>query len=257
MHIDAATALVRTALLPRWPDARVAIVGGSIARGEATPTSDIDLLLLFDHVDRAWRDTLKVAGQTVELFGHDAATFDYFCRAVDAPAGRMPLAGMVIDGVSVLPENALLRWLRDHAAALYAAGPPALTAEVLARRRYAITTMLEDLTDSTAPDETLAIAVGLYAELADFTLRAGGAWSGQGRHLARRLRAAAPDLAAALAQAMGEVASHPEAARRTFDRVVRAALAPHGGLLLEGFRLDAPAAWRSAGIAAPSVPGTL
>lgn len=246
MHIAAATTLVRTALLPRWPDAKVAIIGGSIARGEATPTSDIDLLLLFEHVDQAWRDTLKVGTQTVELFGHDLATFDYFCRVMDGPAGRMPLAAMVNDGVSVLPDSALLQRLRRHARQLYDAGPAPLTAEAMARQRYAITTLLEDLTDSTAPDETLAIAVHLYGALADFALRAAGAWSGHGRHLARRLKAAAPDLAADLTAGMAALATQPDVAKATFDRAVRTTLAPHGGLLLEGFMLPAPAAWRSA-----------
>jgi Nucleotidyltransferase domain len=248
MDIDTATTFVRAQLLPRWPDARVAIIGGSTARGETTPTSDVDLLLLFDHVACAWRDTLKVAGQTVELFGHDAATFDYFCRTIDAPAGRMPLAWMAIDGVSVLPESPLLHWLRQHAESLHAAGPPVLTTEALARRRYAITTLLEDLSDSTAPDETLAIAADLYLELADFSLRAAGAWSGSGRHLARRLRAASPALAATLTEAMGMLTTQPAAAKGAFERAVHDALAPHGGLLLEGFRLEAPGAWRSEGL---------
>ncbi|WEF31219.1 nucleotidyltransferase domain-containing protein [Pseudoduganella chitinolytica] len=246
MHIDAATKLVRTELLPRWPDAAVAIIGGSIARGEATPTSDIDLLLVFEHVEQAWRDTFKVGTQTVELFGHDLATFDYFCRVVDGPAGRMPLAAMVNDGASVLPDSALLQRLRRHARKLYDAGPPALSAEALARQRYAITTLLEDLADSTTPDETLAIAVHLYGALADFALRAAGTWTGHGRHLARRLKATAPALAADLETGMALLAAQPEMAKAAFDRAVRTTLAPHGGLLLEGFRLPAPAAWRSA-----------
>lgn len=246
MHIDAAATLVRTALLPRWPDAAVAIIGGSIARGEATATSDIDLLLVFEHVEQAWRDTFKIGTQTVELFGHDLATFDYFCRVVDGPAGRMPLAAMVNDGVSVLPDSALLQRVRGHARKLYDAGPPALSAEALARQRYAITNLLEDLTDSTAPDETLAIAVHLYGALADFALRAAGAWTGHGRHLARRLKATAPALAADLEKGMALLAAQPELAKATFDRAVRTTLAPHGGLLLEGFMLPAPAAWRSA-----------
>lgn len=256
MDIDTAVALVRSALLPRWPDARVAIIGGSTARGETTASSDIDLLLLFDQVDHAWRDTLKVAGQTVELFGHDAATFDYFCREIDAPTGRMPLARMVIDGVTVLPEGPLLHWLRGHAAALHAAGPPVLTSETLARRRYAITNLLEDLTDSTMPDEALAIAAALYTELADFTLRAAGTWSGGGRHLARRLRATSPALAATLTEAMGTMLTQPVMAKAAFASAVHEVLAPHGGLLLDGFRLDAPAAWRSDGTAPPAHSGT-
>ena len=245
MHIDSAIALVRTRLLPRWPHATAAIIGGSIARGEATPTSDIDLLLLFEKVDRAWRDTLKVDGQTVELFGHDPSTFDYFCRRIDAPNGTIPLAMMVIDGVAVLPPGASSDALGQYARQLYAAGPPAWDSATLAARRYAITTLVEDLQDSERSDETLAIAVKLYDTLATFALRAGGHWTGTGKHLARRLKAAMPDLAAALEEGMGRLAADPERARAVLTEAARRALAPHGGWLLEGFHAPAPADWRS------------
>jgi predicted nucleotidyltransferase len=248
MHIDAARDLVRTTLLPRWPNARVAIIGGSIARGEATPTSDIDLLLVFDEVGQAWRDTLKVGPQTVELFGHDPATFDYFCREIDRPAGCMPLAEMASQGCDVLPANSAGTWLRAHAHALLEQGPPTLTAEQLASRRYAITTLLEDVADATAVDEALATAARLYEALAQFALRAAGAWTGTGKHLARRLRAVDAPLAERLAAALGAIATDLPAARRLFDASVRHALAPHGGLLLEGFMQPAPANWRSAGV---------
>ena len=255
MHIDAAKALVQRELLPRWPGARVAIIGGSIARGEATPTSDIDLLLVFDRVDRAWRDTLKVGAQTVELFGHDPATFDYFCREIDRPDGRMPLANMVVDGVSLLQEppgaGAAAAWLRAHAQALLDLGPPALAPAMLASRRYEITTLLEDLLDTTAPDELLATAVKLYDTLAGFALRAAGAWTGVGKHLARRLRAADPALAADLVAAMGLLGAEPATAKALFDTAVQRTLSPYGGPLLEGFTAAAPGEWRSEGVAFP------
>lgn len=252
MHIEAAQKLVADELLPRWPDARVAIIGGSIARGEATPTSDIDLLLVFDHVPRAWRDTLKIGSQTVELFGHDPATFDHFCRTIDRPAGRMPLANMVLDGVSVLPEDSAFGWLREHARQLLDLGPPALTPDMLASRRYEITTLLEDLADSTLPDETLATAVKLHDTLANFALRAAGAWTGVGKHLARRLRAVDPALAGDLVAGMMALATDPVAGKRIFDAAVQRTLATYGGLLLEGFMLPAPAEWRSAGVGFPA-----
>jgi hypothetical protein len=57
------------------------------------------------HIDHAWRETLKVGPQTVELFVHDPATFDYFSRVVDRSTGRLPLANMVADGVNALPAG--------------------------------------------------------------------------------------------------------------------------------------------------------
>ncbi|QGZ39693.1 nucleotidyltransferase-like protein [Pseudoduganella flava] len=255
MHIDAARQLVLQTLMPRWPHARVAIIGGSIARGEATASSDIDLLVLFDHVEYAWRETLRIAtpqaARTVELFVHDPATFDWFCRESDRPNGRMPLACMVLDGVNVLPDSAAAAWLRDHARTLLAQGPAPLSAAALASGRYEITTLLEDLVDCTATDETLAIAAKLYDALAHFALRAGGAWTGTGKHLARRLRARAPELAATLAAALAAIGTDPARGKVLFEAAAAAALAPHGGALLAGHRLDAPPGWRSAGIAFP------
>jgi hypothetical protein len=251
MHIDAACHLVQTTLLPRWPNARVATIGGSIAAGTPTPTSDIDLLLVFDAVPQAWRDTLSVDGRTVELFCHDPATFDHFCRAIDAPSGRMPLAEMAAHGVSVLPEDEAGAWLRAHAHALLDQGPPALAPEQVAARRYEITTLLEDLVDAVAHDEALATAVKLHEAVAQFALRMAGAWGGTGKHLARRLRAADPALAADLVAAMDTLAADPARANALFDAAVQRTLAPHGGPLLAGHMLAAPATWRSAGVAFP------
>ena len=246
MNLDQARHLVAQRILPRYPNVQAAVIGGSIARGEGTATSDIDLLLVFDDVPAAWRDTFKVDGQTVELFGHDARTFEYFCRMVDRPGGRMPLAMMVMEGASVLGENAGHAALRALAARLYAEGPAPLAADALASRRYEITTLLEDLADNTAADETLAIAARLYEALATFVLRAGGAWTGGGKHLARRLRAHSPAIAADLHAAMTQTVAGEPAGKAAFAQLVERALAPYGGQLLEGYTLHAPAEWKSA-----------
>lgn len=50
-------------------------VGGSFLGPDATPTSDLDLVVLFDRVATAWRETLQVQGTTVEVFAHDVETF--------------------------------------------------------------------------------------------------------------------------------------------------------------------------------------
>ncbi|MEG0883762.1 MAG: nucleotidyltransferase domain-containing protein, partial [Janthinobacterium sp.] len=151
----------------RYPTAVAAIIGGSFATGRQTPTSDIDLLLLFEHVDCAWRDTRVAEGRTVELFAHDVATFTYFCKEMDAPGGTVPLARMVVEGENILAAGDAYPRLLARAHAIDKAGPPVLDVENLQRRRYAITTALEDLVDSTQPGEALAVACQLYSALAD------------------------------------------------------------------------------------------
>ncbi|MGF6119423.1 putative nucleotidyltransferase [Janthinobacterium lividum] len=245
MNFDAARQLVEQHILPAYPHAQAAIIGGSIARGQGTATSDIDLLVLFENVPHAWRETLKLGQQTVELYGHDLRSFDYFCRKMDRPGGRIPMAMMVIEGRNLLPQTSASAALYQLAQAIYDEGPPALTPDALASRRYEITTLLEDLVDSTVAEETLAIATKLYDVLANFVLRAGGAWSGVGKHLARRLRAHNPSIADDLHAAMRAILLDPPAGKQAFGDLVARALQPYGGPLLDGFALHAPAEWKS------------
>lgn len=228
----------------RYPSAVAAIIGGSYASGRQTASSDIDLLLLFDHVECAWRDTLVAEGRTVELFGHDLATFNYFCMEMDAPGGKVPLAMMVVEGENILAAGDAHARLQALARAIDAAGPPVLDVDGLRRRRYAITTALEDLVDSTQPGEALAVACQLYEWLADLHLRAAGQWSGGGKHLFRRLLAFDAAVANGLDGALRLVASDLPAGQQAFEQVSAAVLAPVGGPLLDGFALPAPAHWR-------------
>lgn len=243
---DAIRAIAVRLVQQRYPTAVTAVIGGSFATGRQTPSSDIDLLLLFDHVDCAWRDTIVAEGRTVELFGHDVATFTYFCKEMDAPRGTVPLASMVVEGENIVAAGPQYAQLLAQAQTIVAAGPPVLDVENLQRRRYAITTALEDLVDSTHPGEALAVACQLYEALADLHLRAAGEWSGGGKHLFRRLQAFAPAIAAQLDGALRLVASDLPAGQRAFGQVAAAVLAPAGGPLLDGFDLPAPAHWRSA-----------
>ncbi|UQV44513.1 nucleotidyltransferase domain-containing protein [Janthinobacterium lividum] len=229
----------------RYPTAVAAIIGGSFATGRQTPSSDIDLLLLFDHVDCAWRSTIVAEGRTVELFAHDVATFTYFCKEIDAPGGTVPLARMVLEGENIAASGQHHAQLLALAQAIAAAGPPVLDGDNLQRRRYAITTALEDLVDSRHPGEALAVACQLYPALADLHLRAAGQWSGGGKHLFRRLQAFDAAIAGQLDGALRMAASDLPAGQQAFEQVAAAVLAPVGGPLLDGFTLLAPAHWRA------------
>ena len=143
----------------------------------------------------------------MELFAHDVATFTYFCKEMDAPGGTVPLARMVVEGENILAAGDAYTRLHALAHAIDKAGPPVLDVENLQRRRYAITTALEDLVDSTQPGEALAVACQLYPALADLHLRAAGEWSGGGKHLFRCLQAFDAAIAGQLDGALRLVAS--------------------------------------------------
>src|ERR1700760_3718231 len=62
----------------RYPSASVGFCGGSVVRGEGFPLSDLDVVVLFEHVANAWRESFYFEGWPVEVFAHDAETLAYF-----------------------------------------------------------------------------------------------------------------------------------------------------------------------------------
>jgi predicted nucleotidyltransferase len=68
-------------LAVRYPDADAAFVAGSLMRGEGSTTSDIDLVVLYGSLARAYRESLLFEEIPVETFvldwNADGGSFDW------------------------------------------------------------------------------------------------------------------------------------------------------------------------------------
>lgn len=62
--------MARRLVTERFPDARAAWLGGSVARGQATLTSDLDVTVLLGRPPAPYRESLTYAGWPVEIFAH-------------------------------------------------------------------------------------------------------------------------------------------------------------------------------------------
>ena len=71
----------------RYADAGAVFAAGSIVRGEGTPFSDLDLVIVYPQLERAYRESFRFDGLPVEAFVHDPATLEYFFTEVDRPTG--------------------------------------------------------------------------------------------------------------------------------------------------------------------------
>ena len=87
-----------------------------------------------------------------------------------------------------------------------------------------------------------AAAVRLYEQLATYHLRVQGRWSARSKAIPRALRAASPDLCERYTRAFARLFELGDS--HDVIHLAETILEPHGGLLFEGFRSDAPAAWR-------------
>lgn len=238
--LDLALELARRYCAERFPSA-AAVLAGSIVHGTATPASDLDLVLVFERLGNAWRETVTINGITAEIFAHDPETLAWFFDQ-DREAGTGALAAMLSEGVRVAGPPALLAKAKALGEAALALGPPPLEVEALARRRYIVVDLAEDLRGGGTPGEIIAIAARLYQELGDLILRSAGHWSGTGKALARRLEQHNPALALRFEHAFGSLFRHGHAAQVL--GLVEELLAPLGGTLLAGYHSAAPAAWR-------------
>ncbi len=239
-----ALSFVRRFVACQHPAAKAALLAGSQARGQATTGSDYDVVLLFASLpDGAWRETVLFEGWHVEVFAHDPGTMAYFCREVDRASGVPVLPAMVADGVSALSRSSpLLDAARETAREVLRLWPPPLGADDLRMRRYAITDLAGALHRDRNAGVFIAAAAALYLALADFALRAGGNWSASGKAFPRALAAMDAALAARFEASFNALLAAGDVG--PVQALVDAVLAPHGGRLREGFRRDAPAAWR-------------
>lgn len=232
----------RRVLSQRFADAELAFLAGSVVRGDETTTSDLDLVVVYGQLDRAYRKSFTLDGWPVEAFVHDPQTLRYFMEEFDRPSGVPSMPAMVSEGIALPGRSALSERLKRQAADILKAGPPPLGAEDVEKGRYFITDLADDLVAPRSAAEARATGIRLYTQLADFALRAGGHWSASGKSVPRRLSAADPGLAERFEAAFDAlfVRNDPAPAIALAEFV----LLPHGGRLRDGYEAFAPPHWR-------------
>jgi hypothetical protein len=230
--LEQARRLVDAHLTGTFPEVDAALLSGSVARGQATATSDLDLVLLLpDGRGGARRETVAWDGVTVDVFAYDPPGLDRWLAA-DTERRRPVLCSLIVDGVVVAGDPGLADEAKARARSVLAAGPRALTDGERLRMRYVTTDLLLDVESSTDRAETLLLAAALVQTIADLTLGADRRWTGAGKWLIHELLAYDRAIATALTSAHDELARHDT--KVPLLRTVDDLLARQGGRYLVG-----------------------
>lgn len=217
-----------------FPVAEAAFLGGSVATGHATRSSDLDLLIIlptpWDEV--SFVETSRFEGQLVEAFvyGWDALpTWLERGRAQHRPV----LDRLAAEGIPLI-NGPLSEGLQAQSRVVLDAGPGHADADDLARRAYSLSAHLEDLADrseaslDTDPAERAVLTWTLWREAAELSLLTQRRWLGTGKWLVRELRADGDP------HGLADWAEHPEDVEQLVT-VARTVLDAAGGSLQEGF----------------------
>ena len=82
-------------LQTKHPSAEFAFLSGSIVRGEETPYSDLDIVVVYKELPNAYCESFYFRGFPVETFVHTPETLNYFMFEVDRPSGFPVMQNMI------------------------------------------------------------------------------------------------------------------------------------------------------------------
>jgi len=217
----------------RYGQSRVVFLGGSVIRGDATPASDLDIVVVYERLPNAYRESFMRGGWPVEAFVHDPGSLEEFFER-DRLRGVPSLMSMVWEGLEVPEASEFSEGLKRRARELLEAGPPPWDEEELTLRRYRLTDWVDDMRFPRSGEELVATGAWLYQDAAEFYFRTRGMWSAHSKTIPRRLRAADADFAARFLRAFDALFAEkrPDPAIALVEEL----LEPFGGLLFEGFR---------------------
>lgn len=226
--------LVATRLVEnRYPGCVAAFLAGSVVRGEGTPTSDLDLVIVTEQDPEApYRFSEQVGRWPVEFFVHTPSSLQEFFQK-DMAERRPSLLQMCREGIVLQASDQRATDIQTQCEALLAAGPPPLSHKAELNMRYHLSDLLEDFKGSDLRAELLLIAAELAEAAAELWLAHHRHWSGRGKWLHRALLRADPDTAHVFHQAQESFYTHTN--KMGLQQFAEAVLALVGGPLFDGF----------------------
>ena len=211
-----------------FPQARWALLTGSVLTDDRTAGSDLDIVVLLPvpagDPPPPYRESRHYRTWPVELFVHDEASLAHYL-ATELAQRKPHLRRMIARGIFLVGEATELQ---EQCAAALAAGPTALTATERELARYGLTDLIDDLVHAVDPGERAVITMALWTDTARQALALADHWVGGGKWLLRELRAMDPLVAERWLGARGDAAAVTAVAREVLDRA--------GGPLFDGFR---------------------
>lgn len=213
---------------------------GSHAFGCGDADSDVDVIVVMNHLAHAYSERFSSDGFLFDAHVHDAETLHAMMRAENKRGLAMLTAK--VDQSLVLPQPCeIASKLKEVARGLLHSGPPRPEKWDLPRRY--MTAVLSDIGRCADRDERRMMAMDLYECIIDTFLRSHGQFANRGRYLVRELKrfdAAFSDRAqAALVAVFQDDSFSP------LMQLAREVLEPIGGTLDHGYREDYPEKLRS------------
>ncbi|WP_286180865.1 nucleotidyltransferase domain-containing protein [Bacillus sp. ISL-37] len=215
----------------RFPDCDAALLAGSVTRGEATVTSDLDIVIFDKDIPSAYRESLIEYGWPIEVFVHNLQSYKLFFES-DVKRARPSLPRMVAEGI-VIKKSDFLPEIIGEAKRIIESGPEIWTKKEIEFKRYFITDTLDDFIGSNNEAEELFIAGTLAEQLQEFVLRTNKRWVGKSKWVVRELNHYDPVFSRKFVEAFSQY--YRTGNKKMVVEMAELVLEPFGGRLFDGF----------------------
>ncbi|GAM13510.1 nucleotidyltransferase domain-containing protein [Mesobacillus selenatarsenatis] len=217
----------------RFPDCDAALLAGSVTRGEATVTSDLDIVIFDKDIPSAYRESLVAYGWPIEVFVHNLHSYKLFFES-DVKRARPSLPRMVAEGI-VIKKSDFLPEINDEAKRIIKLGPEEWTKKEIESKRYFITDTLDDFIGTNNKAEELFIAGALAEQLQEFVLRTNKRWVGKSKWVVRELNHYDPVFTGKFVEAFSQY--YKTGNKKMVVDMAELVLEPYGGRLFDGFSI--------------------
>ena len=216
-----------------FPHCEGALLAGSVTRGEATETSDLDIVIFDQQFQTSYRESIIDFGWSIEVFVHNLTSYKE-CFLSDYERARPSMPRMVEEGI-ILKDKGSIGPIKKEAKELLDKGPKEWSTELINTKRYFITDVLDDFIGCSNRAEAIFIANSLAELVSEFVLRTNKRWIGVSKWTIRSLRHHDIEFANQFVEALDEFYKNKN--KQRIIQLVDEVLQPHGGRLFEGFSL--------------------
>lgn len=120
-----------------FPNCQGALLAGSVVRGQATETSDLDIVIFDDNLASSYRESFIGFGWNIELFVHNLTSYRIFFER-DCKEAKPSMPRMVNEG-KILKDSGVIAGIKKEAKELLEQGPKEWSKETIEMKRYFIT----------------------------------------------------------------------------------------------------------------------
>jgi predicted nucleotidyltransferase len=221
----------------KHPNCNFLFLAGSLLRGEGTNFSDLDIVVIYDKLEKAYRESFIIDDTMIETFVHDPETIDFFIEKSDKPDSNPSLSNMIIEGIVIPKANPLSQELKNKAKESISKGPDNCNNQEIMNMRYEITNLIDDIRDYRNDSELLGTLSTLYSSLAQFYFKANKYWAGKDKYISRAMMKIDPKIENDFSYAFYEAIINKKIEKVL--NITEEILKPFGGFLFDGYRFDA------------------